>query len=787
VADGTSLSFVGLKGMGGIGKTALAAELAERLARDFPGGVLWANLHEEPPAEAARRWLRDLHHDDLDLGPDDCLRRFRQLAGDLRPLIVLDNVPRPGAGGNLAEPLLVKAPGVATLLTTRFREAVPTGVRVQPLDVLPADEALALLRSHVGPASDGDPAAGQVVGLCERLPLFLNVAGRAVANGYYSLGGYAEELRGRGLAALAEEDETGRAAVVFDLSWEHLSDKAKEVFAVLALAPGEDVGPNVVRAWLGSAVGGKAGRLLTELVNASLLTPVAERQGRYRYHDRVRDYALTRLPLPEGEARRRLLACYCDWDMVRAEFEAAGAHALAGQYHRLHAWGVPEPADFPAWFHFTRGQVSVLGQSPGLFFQQAFNEPADSPVSRAAQRRVGTREEPDRWLEWVNRPRQWRPPACLMALRGHTGWVLGVALSSDGRAALSGSSDQTVRVWDLTSGRCTAVLEGHTNLVSSVALSSDGWAALSGSDDNTVRVWDLAQGRCTAVLQGHTDKVRSVALSSDGRAALSGSDDNTVRVWDLAQGRCTAVLQGHTHRVQSVGLSSDGRSAVSGSCDRTVRVWDLAQGRCTAVLEGHTGPVYGVGLSSDGRAAVSGSGDKTVRMWDLAQGRCTAVLQEHTNLVVSVALSSDGRAGLSGSCDRTVRVWDLAQGRCTATLQGHTDRILSVALSLDGRSAVSGSCDRTVRVWDLAQGRCTANYPEGSEEATKAWAMTRPGISAPDIWPHGLTLRDTASGEALAHFPGTFRTAACSADGRYVIAGDGRGGVYLLRLHTRRG
>ena len=178
--DGTSLSFVGLKGMGGIGKTALAAELAERLACEFPGGVLWVNLQEEAPSEAARRWLRELRQDERELGPDDCLRRFRQLAGDIRLLIVLDNVPRPGAGGNLAEPLLVKAPGVATLLTTRFREAVPSGVRVQPLDVLPPDEARALLRSHIGPDADDDPAAGQVVDLCECLPLFLNVAGRAV-------------------------------------------------------------------------------------------------------------------------------------------------------------------------------------------------------------------------------------------------------------------------------------------------------------------------------------------------------------------------------------------------------------------------------------------------------------------------------------------------------------------------------------------------------------------------------------------------------------------------------
>ena len=439
-AGGTSLSFVGLKGLGGIGKTALAAELAERLWQDvdlFPGGVLWADLDKEAPEEAARRWFGELGGDAVKAAPGRVVEQFHELAAARRPLVVLDNVPRPRAGVIPAEPLLVHAAGVVTLLTTRFREAVPAGVRVEELDVLPPAEARELLRSHGIQFADDDSAAEEVLELCERLPLFVNVAGRVVAQGYYSLSGYAEELRRRGLAALAEDDETGRAGVIFDLSWDHLSEKAKEVFGVLALAPGEDVGPNLVRAWLQPADTGEERRsrpegLLAELANASLLSPVAGRKGRYRYHDRVRDYALTKLPPPKDEARRRLLTCWTDWDMVTAEFEAARADGLATQYMRLRSWGVDEPADFGPWFHVARGQASVLGLYPELFFQQAFNEAEDSPVSRSARGRVGTAEEPRRWLGWENRPREWVPPACLMALRGHPESVLSVAVTGDG-------------------------------------------------------------------------------------------------------------------------------------------------------------------------------------------------------------------------------------------------------------------------------------------------------------------------------------------------------------------
>ncbi len=294
-----------------------------------------------------------------------------------------------------------------------------------------------------------------------------------------------------GLDALADED--ARAAVVFDLSWNHLSDKAKEAFTVLAFPPGDDVGTNLLQAWLGQAAGGRphrAARLLAEVANASLLTPVPRRQGRYRYHDRVREYALSKLSLPQDEVRRRLLACWADWDMVHAEFAAIRAHELASQYLRLRTWGVDETTEFAPWFHFACGQASVLGQQPELFFQQAYNQPVESPVSHAARARTGTPEEPVRWLEWVNRAQAWNPPVCQMLLQGHEREVTSVAVTADGQTAVSGSKDKTVRVWDLVGGRCTAILNGHTAWIMSVAVTPDGRTAVSGAQDNTVRVWD---------------------------------------------------------------------------------------------------------------------------------------------------------------------------------------------------------------------------------------------------------------------------------------------------------
>jgi WD40 repeat protein len=133
-------------------------------------------------------------------------------------------------------------------------------------------------------------------------------------------------------------------------------------------------------------------------------------------------------------------------------------------------------------------------------------------------------------------------------------------------------------------------------------------------------------------------------------------------------------------------------------------------------------------------------------------------------------------------------VWELAGGRCTATLEGHTDEVTNVAVSADGRLAVSGSADLTVRVWDLAGGRCVAAHPINSEDAHTAWETVLHRAMPPAVGLYGLKFRGTAPGGGLVRFPyASLLLAASSADGRHVVAGDSRGSVFLLRLHTRSG
>jgi WD40 repeat protein len=163
-------------------------------------------------------------------------------------------------------------------------------------------------------------------------------------------------------------------------------------------------------------------------------------------------------------------------------------------------------------------------------------------------------------------------------LTGHSGWVESLIELSDGRI-VSGSGDNTLRVWDLTADvgkECVRTLTGHSDMVTSVIELSDG-RIVSGSVDETLRVWDLTadEGKeCVRTLTGHSSSVYSVIELSDGRI-VSGSGDSTLRVWDLIADvgkECVRKLTGHSGSVRSVIELSDGR-IVSGSYDSTLRVW----------------------------------------------------------------------------------------------------------------------------------------------------------------------------------------------------------------------
>jgi WD40 repeat protein/uncharacterized caspase-like protein len=410
---------------------------------------------------------------------------------------------------------------------------------------------------------------------------------------------------------------------------------------------------------------------------------------------------------------------------------------------------------------------------------------------------------------------------------GHSGYVVAVAFSPDGRLVLSGSYDHSLKLWEAATGRLVRTFEGHQDEVWSVAFSPDGRLLLSGSYDNTLKLWEAATGRLVRTFEGHQGEANSIAFSPDGQFVLAADGDKTIKQWEIATARLVRTFEGkapfalspdgqlllsaleipntlertltlqeretgrllHTfepRQYTSVAFSPDGQLVLTASGGNTLKLWESATGRLVRTFEGHRDIVNSVAFSPDGKFVLSGSRDATLKLWESATGRLVHTFEGHRASVWSVAFSPEGKFVLSGSWDNTLKMWESATGKLVRTFEGHQDIVHSVAFSPDGRSLLSGGGDKIVRLWESATGRLVRTYA-GHHNAIWSVAFSPDGQSVlsgsqtPSSFqkPEDDTLKlwETATGRLLRsfddHLSETVYSAVFSPDGQFVLSAGG--------------
>jgi WD40 repeat protein/serine/threonine protein kinase len=294
-------------------------------------------------------------------------------------------------------------------------------------------------------------------------------------------------------------------------------------------------------------------------------------------------------------------------------------------------------------------------------------------------------------------------------LAGHDGPVRSVSFSPKGQLVLSSSEDNTIRVWDATSGKTITALRGHGRAVRTCAFSPDGEWVLSGSDDERVRVWNVQGYRETRVLHatvfsGHEDAVLSARYSRDGKEIVTASRDRTASLWDAATGKpIKRFEEGHEFLVSSAVFLPDKNHLATGAGDNSVRIWDMTAGTQQAVLS-PTGRIGTLAVSPDGQWIATGSTGTDVKLWNPSTGEPRGDLSGHESEVSALMFSPTGDRLVSGDGRGHLRVWRKSSDawEFERELSGHSGAITAIRFTPDGKRLVTASADHSCAQWDLA-------------------------------------------------------------------------------------
>lgn len=824
--------IVALRGVGGFGKTTLAAEVCRRpeIAGAFPGGVLWVTVGESVTGANLADKVNDLSEALCGVrpalaDPEQAGFRLGELLGTPRRLLVVDDV---WTRAQLA-PFLQGGPGCVRLVTTRMRDLPPDLPAADTVDVLAMSDAQAarLLTLDLGPRPGDPPAAGgietatgdgpadaasalgpsglgqalpadrarRLLDATGRWPVLLRLVNRALVR-LVRDGVPPARAADRVLARLAR-----RGPTAFDVT--RLEDRNQAVGATLSASVGLLTGDELDRylelavfpedveipRYVLDAYWGATGELTAdevddlcqELVDLSLVLAYRRHPPALLMQDVLRSYLRVRV----GPRRlRELHGVLCD--ALRARLLTPGPRGAPAVDDPLGYDDGPADID-PA----AARRARVAGQeagAPAAWWELPSH--AGYVWTHLAAHLAGAGREGEvlallRDLRWTA-AKLARPSLGLVALDADLALATELDPADPAPRALRRVLRQTAHLFGPTDppDALSSVLVSRLDGISALAEAHAEFAA-SVRGPRLVNRWtlpDQPHPGLVRVLQAHRPSVNACAVAPTGDWLACAADDGSVQIWDVDASAARAVLTGHTGAVHTCVIAPDGRFLVSGGSDRVVRVWDARGGPARFALSGHSGEVRGAAIAASGAWFATCGDDGVVRCWRARSGLPGPTIPVTPGRRLRDCAIAPGGSLLAVACeDGVIRLYDIRQGGAPAgELRGHRGPVRRLAACRGSAWLVSAGEDGTVRRWDPAARVAVARYDVGA--AARGCAVTADGASIAATAADGVVrLWDTATGlrRQLVGPSGTAAVCAIAADGSWLVSAGRHGALRI--------
>jgi WD40 repeat protein len=289
------------------------------------------------------------------------------------------------------------------------------------------------------------------------------------------------------------------------------------------------------------------------------------------------------------------------------------------------------------------------------------------------------------------------------------------AFSQNGQYMATGDHEGRLLLWERKRGKLERVLDaGGSQSIHALAFSPQGDVLAVGTESGQIWLWPLTAMYQADGLFDHEASVRAIAFSPDGLWLASGDDTGKICLWELASGICHGQFMEHQGPIHSLVFSPQGNLLVSGGDDQQACLWDVRQKTLVRQFQGSsTAWVRTAGFLPDPANPdalpipyAAGYDEHCLTIWDIAAGRPCWILPVDVHALPAMALSPDGRYLVCSRQDHTVAVWDIPSRLNRYTLHTFDSPVWTLVFSPDSRYFVTGN-DYTIKLWSSRTGACS--------------------------------------------------------------------------------